>query len=401
MAKNIKNKYDQGRADEMTQHVKEMMEFRKKHISTAPNGDDMIDISQFQEGMPYALYGLTEAQADAALKQMAIKNILEHKARQREFMEQYKNQFVKFRPDKHSKIFFNDVPSKPHASMKMSYGTIELLGSLWGCSMDMDELELGDEGWDIPTDIIWSGTVSIRDIEFNFSIRDAADVAEISKARIIIDDNYREKLTTLKRGEEVSIGKVLIYLKSHNLVFGTDLIMNGSNPDAFFYAPIYAAKGNLRSGIVLFEAAMERIVLYYLGIWYGVQLAFLHPLTKTCILDRDPNEDETQKPKTPVRKHTKKKNGKKRVLTNVRYQYLDGETLEKVLYNTNTSSKDKKYTRHTQLWHVRGFTRKNGTFVQPYWKGPLAKVKKLAIAEARERAIAGVTIEGNPTDQIE
>lgn len=391
MAKNIKNQYNREQAADMNRRTQEMMNFRRKHITKAPNGEDCFDMRHMQENMPYAMLGMSKEQADMMLSQMVIDQLVEQKKRQLEFMEEYKDQFAKFRPEKYSKMFFNSVPKNPHASMKMEESTITLLGSLWGCSMNMDELELGDEGWDIPTDIIWSGTVSVRDIEFNFGIHDASGVAEISKARIIIDDNYREKLQNLAKGDEVTIGKILIFMSSHNTWLGTDLMMNGTSPDAFFYAPVFAMKGQLREGIVIFEASLERVLLYYLAIWYGTQLAFLHPLTKTCIVDKDA-------PAPKPRKVYNHKAGKKRVLENIRYQYLDGETLEKVLYHSDcasakSKSKGRTYQRHTQLWHVRGFTKANGTFVQPYWKGPLAKVKNMVVAQARERTISGVTVE--------
>jgi hypothetical protein len=156
-------------------------------------------------------------------------------------------------------------------------------------------------------------------------------------------------------------------------------------PECIFYNDEYAIKGNYPGKIMAFMA--ERILVYYTAIWHSIMLAYLHPLTITSIVDvckrmMEEYAHEPTKYKAPLK--------------NIRYLRLDGKTLEKVLYHSKPG-KGKKYERHCQLWPVRGYMRKNGTFVAPQWRGPLAKMKRLSedIIESRQRKIVGVSLDAD------
>jgi hypothetical protein len=116
-------------------------------------------------------------------------------------------------------------------------------------------------------------------------------------------------------------------------------------------------------------------------------LAYLHPLTITSIVDVG---------KRMMEEYAHEPTKYKAPLKNIRYLRLDGKTLEKVLYHSKPG-KGKKYERHCQLWPVRGYMRKNGTFVAPQWRGPLAKMKRLSedIIESRQRKIVGVSLDAD------
>lgn len=100
----------------------------------------------------------------------------------------------------------------------------------------------------------------------------------------------------------------------------------------------------------------------FLGTWYCIQIALLHPRIKEVF--HHPKE---------IKYNRKVSNAKKRKTEYIKYHYLNKDEIEEKLY----VNKNKK---HCLCWYVIGHWRnyKNGnkTFVQGYWKGALRSTKK-------------------------
>jgi hypothetical protein len=170
--------------------------------------------------------------------------------------------------------------------------------------------------------------------------------------------------------------------KRYEFIMGTELMIRKDTPEFIFYNDEFAIKGNYPGKIMAFMA--ERILVYYTAIWYSIMLAYLHPLTITSIVDVG---------KRMMEEYAHEPTKHKAPLKNIRYLKMDGKTLEKALYHSKPG-KGKKYERHCQLWYVRGYMRKNGKWIAPQWRGPLAKMKRLSDdIEARQRKIVGVTLD--------
>lgn len=119
----------------------------------------------------------------------------------------------------------------------------------------------------------------------------------------------------------------------------------------------------------------------YLKIWYGIQLALLHPII----------QDVFKHPSTEKIAHEEPKKGGK---TRTVYTYIKKHVIQPHDFDPPAPKEgdDNKAPRtwSTLLWHVTGHWRhyKDGrtAFVKPYWKGPLRSIKQPV--EPRIRRIA-------------
>lgn len=116
-----------------------------------------------------------------------------------------------------------------------------------------------------------------------------------------------------------------------------------------------------------FQQHLFLVATAYMELWYGIQIALLHPQLKLLF-------------QKPVREkiYTRKGKGRdrKRVVKYVRKHYITPEDIDEALYGHG----HRDFERKTMAWYVIGHWRqyKNGTrkFINGYWKGPLREMKR-------------------------
>jgi len=353
--------------------------------------------------LPYALMGYTPEQC--AMAEEFADHIRKAKKEQdeAEFRARMEAASARFRKSKYRNQFFKRNSRNSPNHIEIDKQTIEMLGNLWNTNLNPDIIRSDEfEGLDVPTDIVLGGTIALEDVEIEFPIYlDCAtgdaygyvmndNRAKVAKARFIMRPDYMKHIM---ESEEQQVAFCDVHLsitginsngKNYDFTMGTEILIRKNEPDCIFYNDEFAIKGNFPGKIMAFMA--ERILVYYTAVWYSIMLAYLHPLTITSIVDVG---------KKMMEEYAHEPTKYKAPLKNIRYLKLDGKTLEKALYHSKPG-KGKKYERHCQLWHVRGYMKKNGTWVAPQWRGPLAKMKKLSDdIEARQRKIVGVSIDKN------
>ena len=119
-----------------------------------------------------------------------------------------------------------------------------------------------------------------------------------------------------------------------------------------------------------------------LGIWYGIQIALLHPLTKSTF-----SKPGVRQYRTPdSNENCKKRNKVKYIKTHV----VTASAVDSALFGDEGGSCAKPMNRRKLLWyevgHWRNYKDGRSLFVRPYWKGALRYVK--GIGDDRERTIA-------------
>lgn len=128
------------------------------------------------------------------------------------------------------------------------------------------------------------------------------------------------------------------------------------------------------------EDAIVQLYQIEWSIWYGIQIALLHPTLKEVFKtpQRTPYEGGT----SPNKHH------KKRRIKYIRKHYITLDKLEKAL---GTQNEGRKINRKCLAWYVIGHWRtyKSGkkVFVQGFWKGVLRDTKRNADGDDRERII--------------
>ena len=116
-------------------------------------------------------------------------------------------------------------------------------------------------------------------------------------------------------------------------------------------------------------------MLKAVSVWYGIQVALLHPQVKNIF-------SSPRVLKEKVSKEERKYNGHK-IYRYVKYHVINKDELETVLHGKG------EFHRKALIWYVTGHWRQykngNSTFIQGYWKGALRATKK---TEVRDREIA-------------
>lgn len=116
----------------------------------------------------------------------------------------------------------------------------------------------------------------------------------------------------------------------------------------------------------------------FLALWYGIQIALLHPQIK--MLFQNPIKE-----KQYLREGKGK--GRKRIVKYIRKHYITAEGIDEALYGKG----HRDFKRKTMAWYVIGHWRqyKNGTrkFINGYWKGPLREMKR-NLDDGRVRQLA-------------
>lgn len=271
-----------------------------------------------------------------------------------------------------SKLVYRTLESdKPEECVSLDVDTIIELGKLWGVEDFVRKLDM-----DIPTDLLWSGTLPVLDIQNDTVMRGLDPKAAIKSCRIKIYPDYHERLMKAGPGQTIEVGICNIKYKTESFEFATFMYVNTDDPDAMYYSDIYAYRGKMHSGHYLTQEAAEGLIHQYCGMWYGIMIAELFPPLKEAFVDETPE-------KRTVSNHEEYK---EKPLKNVRYRRIDIHTMKRVIYgggNHGTNS-GKTYSRHKPYWRCKGYHRANGKFVKAHWRGPLRNTKVKNVTRERE-----------------
>lgn len=279
--------------------------------------------------------------------------------------------------------------SQPSDHIYMSIRESLQLKELW-------ETQKNIKAANVPSDIFFSDEIAIRDMIITIT-NDNRIVSRKFKTtrnvRIVIFDN---PISNPKDPDEpFVVGAISIEVNVDPTPPGVDfprftvplLIQRGFN--GIGMADMY--NSNKRGKIISIskdgnildrETNMDVIwadIENYLKIWYGIQLALLHPIIQNVFKHPTTEKIAHEEPK---------KGGKTRTV----YTYIKKHVIRPHDFDPPAPSDNGEKTPRnwsTLLWHVTGHWRyyKDGkkVFVKPYWKGPLRDIKA---AEPRNRRIA-------------
>lgn len=229
----------------------------------------------------------------------------------------------------------------------------------------------------VPSDLFFNGSIPLPDCWIQFSDKDGRSV----RFRTVIFPDYQKRLSSAGEDSAAQIGAVLYEIAENAyLIFcieairGHDWLMTEFG---FGYKGIPEA---VREHISEHMSAAEFCIFssQLIGIWYGVQIALLHPLVKDMFLNPCTVVDESAN-----RKPSGGKKRKKRPLRYIKKHILNAEELKNRIHGGNHH-----FQRHALVWYVIGHWRRYADgkkiFVRPYWKGALRDLKN---GEIREREI--------------
>jgi len=232
----------------------------------------------------------------------------------------------------------------------------------------------------IPADLFFANSIPLLDCRIVVDERPKGGI--IISYRVVIFEDYPKKIEIAGMNESVIVGAVLIPITGRKGEFLIPLVVV-KGVDRLAIAPI-AFKDTSETFKKDFKSKIRNgefidSINSFIGTWYGIQIALLHPDVKEVF----------QKPQE-IRDYDSPKNNsngnKKPKLRYIKKHVINKDDLEKRIYETSGSPKRE---RKVLLFHVIGHWRtyKNGKkiFIQPYWKGKLRNVKGLV--EEREREI--------------
>lgn len=279
-------------------------------------------------------------------------------------------------------MFDAATASKPTDIVYMTPPIAQELGKLWGHNDVLNE-----DGLDVPTDLLLSGTIPVTNIRIDAPIQ-TYDDQKVKDATIVINHDYKEQLKALrnKETEMTVIGYIHLRFASVNCEVVSELIVDSHSINALCMNSAVALRGNVDPSRIS-EEGLKYLCTTFLLMWYSIQIALLHPLTKTCIVEsNEPISVSTTTSSKPSKKRPHK-------VKNIRHCYVDMETLNMLKRKPKKPlDGERKYTRRTMVWHVAGYERK-GKFIDGHWRGPWRNMKTLAETVERELAV-----EQNNTD---
>lgn len=277
----------------------------------------------------------------------------------------------------------------------------------------------------VPSDIIISGTIPITGISFEF--KDSNREGIVAESTVLISDGYQQAIEDAKALSEIENGKELIYntgaivIKIMTDAIVIPLFISSAKPDyltlgvtlgfretAYKDAEIFfrciVSNAQMRAkdlGISTgaddfrdFATWLFGYAVHVLHIWYGCQIAMLHPATITVF-----QKPKIQKRSREERLKTHKRNGKTSVKYVKKHIISAGDIENSLIRAANhmevyeedgESDVKRQYVRHALLWRVIGHFRTYKTgkrvFVKPYWKGVLKDFQVKGV-EANHREI--------------
>ncbi len=249
-----------------------------------------------------------------------------------------------------------------------------------------DLWEVGNEdrvsamGITIPSDIFYAGTVPLLDC--NIEVDERSDGGVICKCRIVVYEDYAERIQNEPDGHAVRVGAAIMDFENGASLIEEIIVAHGVDSIATHPMRGYRNMGDtLRKHISSNVTHLECSKMFagYLETWYGIQIALLHPIVK----------DVFQKSKNVPISRTKSRVSKRRYIVKyIKQHIIDADELDEAIYGKPTSGCTIK--RKALVWYVIGHWRtyQDGrkAFVKPYWKGALRDIKMNL--EDRERQIA-------------
>lgn len=247
--------------------------------------------------------------------------------------------------------------------------TADELFGLWAFSAYKDDVEKNKLFF--PSDLFYADTIPLKHIVIDGAFIPpyetmSADYRVLDKPEKVVYPHIDGELDifmemTIRFGRMVIKAKIS-GTKTQNfaLVFRHDIYVDGIKREV---------------GLDYIQA-VNRYIQAAGQIWYGVQIALLHPQIKEVFAR---SITTTAKEKIPK---SEWKNYGQKTYRYVRNHVIKTDDLLEVVYGKN------KRERHALIWYVTGHWRyyKDGkvSFVQGYWKGALRETKK---AETRNREL--------------
>lgn len=270
--------------------------------------------------------------------------------------------------------------SKPNDFIKLTHPEMEKLEQLWTRFLP-DDSEFKDKAL-VPADLILAGTIPLTDMILEMDL-DSDD--RFYRFRIVIFEDYKEviekELNDLDDESSIVVGLVIRQFTEPGTgnEIGLPITVSKNenyinNIQRMYYRGVPAGmkQDAIPQGLAFLLQSGA------LGVWYGIQLALLNPITKEAFA-----KCGKEKIKDYIPDEAKKNAYRKGATRYIKKIKLHEENFNKLLNGTGNSRE-----RHTLAWRVIGHWRhyKNGRtiFIKPYWKGVFRDIQK---ADCRNREI--------------
>lgn len=253
--------------------------------------------------------------------------------------------------------------SYPSDRVKLTHKADEALCEMWA----------GEWGCNIPSDIVFAGTIPLMDVEIEIDERDTILPDNmgngcIVKYRVVIFEHYKTIIEECG-GRITGIGAIVADdpLREWECLI---VICTKTGRDGFGALGLY--RRHKATGVIMpipeEEQTNMRIIAYnYLRTWYSIQIAMLNPEIKKAF-----GRPKMIKERT---KTTGERNGA-RITRYVKRYVVNEIALSETLYGKNVKTRK----RQALCWYVCGHWRhyKSGrmTFIKGYWKGAMRDAKR-------------------------
>lgn len=279
--------------------------------------------------------------------------------------------------------------SKPNDFIRLTHPEMEKLESLWTRFLPPGS-DIGDK-MTVPSDLLLAGTIPLTDVVMEL---DMDNNGKMYRFRIVIFEDYKEIIQDYMDGDSEDAVIVGVCIRQftepgtgNEIGFPITVFKDGdyiNNVEMMYYR-------NIPNG---YKQDAIPVVLGFLlqsgalGIWYGIQLALLNPVTKEAFVRAG---KEKYKDSVCV--------GNGAIYRKGATRYIKRMKLHEGNFDTLLHSTGKSYTRHTLAWRVIGHWRhyQNGksVFIKPYWKGLMKNIQK---QDCRERKLV-IPEEGKENDR--
>lgn len=202
-------------------------------------------------------------------------------------------------------------------------------------------------------DIIWSGTIPLKDFVISPSVRGD----KTNKVRFCIFEDAISNLSTMPKGR---IGAVACMQELNHNTFSL-LGMESGTQEINISKEFFTEDGEYAHD---YDEETMYTVAELWKMWLGIQMALLHPKLKIIL-------SEGKRVKTYSRVKDKKTGKRVRVVDYIKRHYIyDGDIV-------NTT---REFTRHCKAWYVIGHWRHYSdgkiVYVKGHWKGEMREFKK-------------------------
>lgn len=235
------------------------------------------------------------------------------------------------------------------------------------------EMWAGEWGCNIPSDIVFAGTIPLMDVEIEIDERDVIlpdnmGNGYVVKYRVVILEHYKTIIEEMG-GRTATIGAIVADdpWSEYECVIAICTETGWESFGAFGLYRRHKATGAIMTIPEEEQTNMRKIAYNYLRTWYSIQIAMLNPEIKKVFAQLKTIKERV------------KKGGERKTQRITRYvkQYVVNETaLSNILYGEDV----KERKRHTLCWYVCGHWRhyQSGrmTFIKGYWKGRMRDAKR-------------------------